>query len=341
MKILVTACQVPFIRGGSNYHVEGVVRSLKEAGHQVELVQFPFKFFPESEIQQQMQYVQTLDFSSFNGHHIDRVISLQFPGYGVQHDQHVVWVMHQHRAVYELYHEQEASSGLQALKPDVEAYDAKAFEAAHRLYANSQRVAQRIEQFNGFDAEPLYHPPFGEAQFFNADDYGYIFCPSRLETLKRQDLLIEAARHLKSKAMIVIAGDGPRKEEYQRLIDQYGLNDRVRLIGRFSEAEKYTLYARALAVYFGPFDEDYGYITLEAMLSGKPVITCEDSGGPLEFVEQELNGFVCPTEPEQIAEKIDWLYQNRARAREMGRQGQQDYQRHNIHWQHVVDKLLA
>ena len=40
----------------------------------------------------------------------------------------------------------------------------------------------------------------------------------------------------------------------------------------------------ALGVIFPPLDEDYGYVTLEAMLAAKPVITCTDSGGPLEFV---------------------------------------------------------
>ena len=53
------------------------------------------------------------------------------------------------------------------------------------------------------------------------------------------------------------------------------------------------LYKGALAVIYSPFDEDYGYVTLESFLAHKPVITTTDAGGPLEFVEHETNGFVC------------------------------------------------
>ena len=48
----------------------------------------------------------------------------------------------------------------------------------------------------------------------------------------------------------------------------------------------------ALAVVYPPFDEDFGYVTLEAFLARKPVITATDSGGPNEFVVDGVNGFV-------------------------------------------------
>jgi glycosyltransferase involved in cell wall biosynthesis len=96
-----------------------------------------------------------------------------------------------------------------------------------------------------------------------------------------------------------------------------------------------------LAVFFGPFDEDYGYITLEAMLSSKAVITCSDSGGPLEFVEESETGFVVEPEPEQIAERIDYLYSNPSKARDMGRAGRAAYATKNISWEHVASQLLG
>ena len=43
---------------------------------------------------------------------------------------------------------------------------------------------------------------------------------------------------------------------------------------------------------YPPYDEDFGYVTLEAFLSRKPVITATDSGGPNEFVVDGVNGFV-------------------------------------------------
>ncbi len=44
---------------------------------------------------------------------------------------------------------------------------------------------------------------------------------------------------------------------------------------------------------YPPFDEDFGYVTLEAFLARKPVVTCTDSGGPNEFVVDGVNGYVC------------------------------------------------
>ncbi len=71
--------------------------------------------------------------------------------------------------------------------------------------------------------------------------------------------------------------------------------------------ELIDLYAGALAVVYPPFDEDFGYVTLEAFLARKPVITCTDSGGPNEFVVDGVNGFVCAPNPEALAAAIDQL----------------------------------
>ena len=112
-------------------------------------------------------------------------------------------------------------------------------------------------------------------------------------------------------------------------------------MGFISQEEKETYYARSLAVFFAPFDEDYGYITLEAMLSSKPVITCIDSGGTLEFVEDNKTGFIINPDPKLIAKKIDYLYTNRKEAKKFGENGLQNYKRKNISWDNVVDTLLT
>jgi len=341
MKLLVTACQVPFMHGGADYHIEGVTQALKRAGHQVEQVRFPFKFSPTSSIETLMQYCEQQDFSQFNGIEIDKVISLQFPGYGVQHPDHRVWVMHQHRAVYELFDQQPDREQLRTFKQQVTDYDTRVLSRASRLFANSANVARRLQEYNGLTALPLYHPPHGAEHFYCADPWDYIFFPSRLETLKRQSLLIDAARHLRTPVRIILGGTGGQERQYRARIEQAGLTDRVLLTGRFSEREKYTLYARALGIFFGPYDEDYGYITLEAMLSGKPVITCTDSGGPLEFVRDGETGYVCPPEPEAIAAAIDRLYLHRQQAIDMGRAGRESYLKHNISWSQVIHSLLA
>lgn len=341
MKIVVTANHVPFITGGAQYHIDNLTEQLQRHGHQVALLRFPFDAAAPASMESLMAHCAQSDLREMNFIEIDKVISLQFPGYGVEHPDHSVWIMHQHRTAYELYDPEHASSADKQLRDAVHQYDRRVLPRARRLFANSARVAERLHQYNGLVAEPLYHPPDGAEQFFSGDNLGYVFFPSRLESLKRQTLLIEAARHLKTPARILISGRGSQQAHYQQLIDRYHLQDRVRLLGHISEAEKLTLYANAMAVFFGPFDEDYGYITLEAMLSSRPVITCTDSGGPLEFVLDNETGFVVEPDARQIAEKIDWLYSHPRQAFEMGVAGCQHYQRQNISWDNVVEQLLG
>ena len=339
MRILISSIQVPFIKGGSQLMTEGLRDALLRAGHQVEILTMPFKFFPESEVLKATEGWLKQDLNQFNGYTIDRLISLQFPAFYANHENKTLWLMHQHRAVYELYDEKNASKDLKKLKNEIKKYDDKILPSFKKRYAMSKTVAERAKRYNGIDSVVLYHPPFNEERFYNKEPFNYLFFPSRLEELKRQYLLIEAMRYVKTPVKAIIAGEGGQKVRYQKMIEEYDLKERVSLIGEITEEEKYTLYARSLGVFFTPYDEDYGYVTLEAMLSCKPVITCKDSGGVLEFVEDGTNGFVLSNSPFELAEKIDFLYENRKKAKEMGRAGYEIYFQKNISWDNVVSKL--
>ena len=341
MKVLVTANIVPFMTGGAEYHIQGLITQLQRQGHQVESIRFPFWFSPEGDILKLMRHCRELNLNQPNGIKIDKLISLQFPAYGVQHDDHRVWIMHQHRSVYELFKDHEATAEQQQFRQQVIAFDNEVLGQIPMRFANSRRVAERLLHNNQLQSTPLYHPPYGFERFYNAADQAYIFCPSRLESLKRQDLLIQAARYLTTPVKIIIAGDGGQWQSYEALIAKYQFQQRVKLIGHISEKEKLAFYANALAVFFAPFDEDYGYITLESQLSAKPVITCTDSGGPLEFIEHNDNGFIEEPDAQKIAAVIDELYTHPQRAREMGQYGLEAYRQKNISWDNVVNRLLA
>lgn len=341
MRILVTASQAPFLHGGGERHVDNLCAALRACDHEVVLLRLPFKFTPESDIERAMAFCDGYDLTAPNGQHVDRVISLQFPGYGMRHPQHVVWLMHQHRAVYELFDAQSASPALQRLRQSIVAYDGRALSSVTRLFANSRRVAERLRQYSDLEATPLYHPPPGAELLCCRESWNYVFYPSRLESLKRQDLLIEAARRLTSGVKILIGGEGPQFARYQQLIEGHDLADRVRLIGAFSEAERIALYAHSLAVAFPPFDEDLGYVTLEAMYAGKPVVTCRDSGGPLEFVVEGETGEVAEPTPEALADAIDRLAADPERTRRMGQAGRDRILAMELSWPRVVATLCA
>lgn len=344
MRILIPTVQVPFIIGGAEIHVDNLCGQIRRRGHEVELLKIPFAYTPEKIIEDSLDFSCSLDLSQIGGFEIDRVIALQFPAYCVQHPDKVVWLIHQHRAVYDLYDPARANPQLVRLRDKIMETDSVHLSRARKLFTIAGNVSRRLDWYNGIRSLPLYHPPLGEEHFYAEDPYNYIFYPSRIENLKRQDLLVEAMALTRSPVVAVIAGEGGQKARIQGMVREKDLESKVRLmdfIGLESRPLLYKLYARCLGVFFGPRDEDYGYVTLEAMLSSKPVITCHDSGGPTEFITDGDNGFVVAPEPQAIAEKIDWLYDHRDKAGAMGRNGLRTYYRKEISWDNVLSHLLG
>lgn len=338
MKIIIPSVQVPFIKGGAEIMTKGLMNSLQEYGHNVEIITFPFKFFPKEYLKQNMKIWQAQDFEHFNGHNIDKVIALQFPAYYVNHPNKSLWLMHQHRAVYDLYDEK---NNLDDLKKMILIGDNKEFSNYKTIYTMSQNVSSRLKKYNSLESCPIYHPPQNENKFYCSDEvFDYVFYPSRLERLKRQEMLIKAMQYTKTPIKAIIAGTGSRLKEYQKLIENLNISYKVKLTGFISDEEKIEYYAHSLAVVFPPIDEDYGYITLEAMLSKKAVITCNDSGGTLEFVKNEETGFIIEPDPKKLAQKLDWVYNNKAKIKKMGQNSKEYYAFKDISWNNVVQKLL-
>jgi glycosyltransferase involved in cell wall biosynthesis len=118
-----------------------------------------------------------------------------------------------------------------------------------------------------------------------------------------------------------------------------GVGARVTFLGAVPPEDLVSLYSGARGVLYVPFDEDYGYVTLEAFLSGKPVITCHDSGGTLEFVIDGENGFVCAPEPDAVAAAIGQIAADRGLAGRLGQAGM--VRARTVTWDGVVEQLLG
>ena len=129
--------------------------------------------------------------------------------------------------------------------------------------------------------------------------------------------------------------------ELKDLAREKQVHHRVKWLGFISEEEKHRFYAQAKAVVFPPLDEDYGYVTLEAMLSSKPVITCTDSGGPLEFIRHEETGLISKPTPSALADAFDRIWDNPKIAKSWGEAGRDLYDSMDITWSNVTERLLA
>jgi glycosyltransferase involved in cell wall biosynthesis len=342
MRIAIATVQVPFISGGAEALAQGLFRACQAVGHEVEIVTMPFRFFPETEVARAMESWEAENFANINGYNPDIVACLKFPTFYLSHQKKVVWLLHQHRSVYDLWdasdpnHSPEAT----ALRERIIAKDNLHLARAERVYTIAENVSKRMRKHNGIASTALYHPPPFAERLYWARPQPYIFMPSRLETLKRQTLLIRAMQHVKSPVAAFIAGEGGQRPTCERLIEELNLGRRVRLLGNLDDTAMLGYYASSLGVFFGPKDEDYGYVTLEAMLARKPVITCTDSGGPLEFVRHNETGFVITPDPIELAAAIDKLHDTPGLAADLGNAGFLRYHSMDISWEHAVCELI-
>ncbi len=206
--------------------------------------------------------------------------------------------------------------------------------ALARSVALSRTVASRADYFPGDREVPVAHAPTRLAGLHTGRGR-YLFTVSRLDAPKRIDLLIRAMEHVHVAVRLRVAGTGPQAAQLQELA---AADSRISFTGFLNDEKLADAYAGSLAVLFAPYREDYGYITLEAMLSGKPVITTTDSGGPTELIEDGVDGLVVAPDPASIGGAIDRLLSNRRAARGMGRTGRQ--RARQISWERVVATLL-
>jgi glycosyltransferase involved in cell wall biosynthesis len=252
-------------------------------------------------------------------------------------------LIHQHRAAYELcgtpYSDFEHTEADIALRRRLLDLDRRMMEECRRVFANARNTAARLEKFNGIAAQPLYHPP-PLAGRLHPGDYGdYVLLVGRLEAVKRADLAVRAMSHVSPPTRLIVVGRGSQREHVARIAADSGLGERVVFRGAAAAGELVELYAGALAVVYAPFDEDYGYVTLEAFLSAKPVITATDSGGTLEFVRDGENGFVCAPDARAIGSAIARLAGDRHLARRLGYHG--CALAAAVTWDGVVEQLVG
>jgi glycosyltransferase involved in cell wall biosynthesis len=348
VRVAVLHPQTAFVRGGAETHAEALVRALRAAGHDVDLVQIAGKWYPPTQLAHQMAVWRSFDITESNGLKVDAVVALKFPAYLAQHEHKIVWLIHQHRTAYELWDHpvyadlQRQDDGPQ-VRDMVRQADRVGLGEAKRVFTNSQNVQQRLWSSLRIPAEALYHPspvmehlleqppgPYGEEIVF----------PSRMESLKRQSLAIDAMKHVRTPVKLVLVGRGPDEPSLRAQVKRLGVQDRVRFEIDVSNDRLYQLFLGSLGVYYGPFDEDYGYVTIEAFAAERPVVTLADSGGPLEFVHDGDTGFVTPPDPRTIAESFDRMHRDRDEASRMGRAGNALVRAQVPRWPDVVARLL-
>jgi glycosyltransferase involved in cell wall biosynthesis len=344
VRVAILGVQVPFARGGAERLVEELRHEVETAGHEADVITLPFNDVTRTALLASCAAWRALELRELHDAPVDRVIATKFPSYLVSHPAKVVWLIHQYRGAYDF-----AGTSYTNLQPDrvtdraaqdaIVAMDRRALAECRAVFTISPTVSARLRRFNGIESRPL-HPPARLVDRMGEPRQGdFVLAVSRLERNKRLDLLIEAMARTRTGVSCVIAGVGSQSEHLRFLVAEHGVESRVRFAGAVSDDELVRLYGECRAVFFAPFEEDYGYVTLEAFGAAKPVVTARDSGGVLEFVEDGITGLVTAPQPADVAAALDRLAEDPDLASRLGAAGRE--RTRTIRWDGIVAALLG
>jgi glycosyltransferase involved in cell wall biosynthesis len=339
MRIAIVNNQAPFVRGGAELLAEWLHDKLEQYGHQAEIMRIPFQWSPPEQIINHMLAARLVRLAN-----VDRVVALKFPAYYVQHENKVLWLLHQFRQAYDLWgtsYQDIPNNPLgHHIREAIVESDRRYLGEARQIYTNSKIVGHRLSLYSGLASEVLF-PPLFDPDPFRCERYGdYFFFPSRITAGKRQHVAAEAMARVSSSARLIIAGQPETPADLERVmsvVHEHQLEDRVEVIPHWiSDEHKLSLLAGARGVVYLPLGEDsYGYVTLEAFHARKPVITLADSGGVSELVTDRRNGRIVG-DANGLPAAIDELAEDAILAERMGAAGLATVDELEISWDRVI-----
>jgi glycosyltransferase involved in cell wall biosynthesis len=341
--VLIVTSAPPLVEGGHLVIARALERAFLESGHHAAIVTTPSNRFGRQGSAYLANWMTDVSMTG-NGVAVDQVVSLRFPSYAVRHPVHVSWLNHTMREYYDLWDEFSARLSPKGRVKErvrralIHSADTYLLRRLTRVFAQSATVQDRLARWHRISADVLYPPP--PQRPYRTDGYGdYLFFASRLSPLKRADLVLEAmARPEAAGVRLVLGGEGEEEARLRALARTLGVDGRVTFTGRLAESELLRHLAQCRAVVFVPKGEDFGFVTVEAFASAKPVVTAADSGGPAELVRNGENGLITAPEPRALGRALAALMDSRTDAERMGQQGHADVAR--LTWATTVDRLI-
>lgn len=157
-----------------------------------------------------------------------------------------------------------------------------------------------------------------------------IFALGRLVTYKGFDYLIEAAKYLDDNYIVLLGGKGPQEQNLLDLIEEYGVQNRVEMLGYISEEEKYA-YFQASTLFCLPSvskAEAFGVVLVEAMAFAKPTVLSHIKGSGMNWVcKNGVTGLqVEPRDAETLAQAIKAITADKSQYEEYSHNARERYE---------------
>ncbi len=208
---------------------------------------------------------------------------------------------------------------LRRLLRRADAVTACSADALHNLASYGPITAPASVVPNGVDPTEFLHPVLSPPRA-----RAYILAIGRHVWNKGFDVLLRAFARLATRypaVDLVIAGDGPEHDNLIALAHELGIAERVVFPGRTDRAMTATLFHHALFFVLPSLHEPFGIVNLEAMAASKAVVATRAGGVP-EIVHEGQNGLlVAPGDVDALAQAIEALLRDPARADQMGGAG--------------------
>lgn len=193
--------------------------------------------------------------------------------------------------------------------------------------------ARMVQLTPGVDAT-TFRPGAGGAEVrarHGLGDRPVVVCVSRMVARKGQDVLVRALPAIQARvpgAALLLVGDGPHRRAVERLVAERGLERDVVLAGRvpwdrtpayYDAGDVFCMPTRTRLGGLEP--EALGICYLEAAATGLPVVAGDSGGAPDAILDGE-NGYVVDgRSPDQVADRVAALLEDRDRARTFGERG--------------------
>jgi glycosyltransferase involved in cell wall biosynthesis len=214
---------------------------------------------------------------------------------------HIAYIYTPMRYVWDLYQEYfgpgraaiVSRAVMALLRRRLQRWDVRTTAGVDHFVAISQHVADRVRRHYGREATVIY-PPVHTERFRVGEGPGeFYLVVSAFAPYKRIDLAVQACNVLRRPLKIV--GEGQDERRLRALA-----GPTVEFLGWRSDAEVADLYRRSRALLF-PGVEDFGITPLEAMASGRPVISYARGGAletviPLNPSSREMGGAPMPSD---------------------------------------------
>jgi glycosyltransferase involved in cell wall biosynthesis len=162
------------------------------------------------------------------------------------------------------------------------------------------------------------------AQKDNLEYGNFILYIGRLIYYKNVDVLIKAFERvveIMPSARLIIVGEGPMKQPWQRMALDAGVDKNVLFLGNISNSEKTKLLSKCSALALPSVFEGFGLVILEAFAMTKPVLVSDVKPFD-EIVDDGIDGFILPRDNHlKWSEKIHYLLLNKPVCKIMGEKG--------------------